>query len=64
MSLIEVSIVTLIIICVTRMYCDGAWGVDPEIQTLAALLNTSIYSYCETFRGWHVPRHKQPHIQS
>ena len=42
MSLIEVSIVTLIIICVTRMYCDGAWGVDPEIQTLAALLNTSI----------------------
>ena len=20
---------------VTRMYCDGAWGGDPEIQTLA-----------------------------
>ena len=27
------------------MYCDGAWGDDPEIQTLAALLNTTIYSY-------------------
>ena len=37
---------------VTRMYCDGAWGGDPEIQTLAALLNTTIYSYSETFRGW------------
>ena len=48
MSLIEVCIVTLIIICVTRMYCDGA----PEIQTLAALLNTTIYSYSETFCGW------------
>ena len=34
------------------MYCDGAWGGDPEIQTLAALLNTTIYSYSETFRGW------------
>ena len=49
MSLIEVCIVTLIIICVTRMYCDGAWGGD---QTLATLLNTTIYSYSETFRGW------------
>ena len=37
---------------VTRMYCDGAWGGDPEIQTLAALLNTTIYSYSETFHGW------------
>ena len=37
---------------VTRMYCDGLWGGDPEIQTLAALLNTTIYSYSETFRGW------------
>ena len=34
------------------MYCDGAWGGDPEIQTLAALLNTTIYSYSETFHGW------------
>ena len=37
---------------VTRMYCDGAWGGDPEIQTLAALLNTTIYFYSETFCGW------------
>ena len=28
---------------VTRMYCDDAWGGDPEIQTLVALLNTTIY---------------------
>ena len=27
---------------VTRMYCDGAWGGDPDIQTLVALLNTTI----------------------
>ena len=37
---------------VTRMYCDGAWGGDPEIQTLAVLLNTTIYSYSEAFCGW------------
>ena len=37
---------------VTRMYCDGTWGGDPEIKTLAALLNTTIYSYSETFCGW------------
>ena len=30
-------------VSVTRMYCDGAWGGDPEIQTLAALLNTTIF---------------------
>ena len=34
------------------MYCDRAWGGDPKIQTLEALLNTTIYSYSETFRGW------------
>ena len=34
------------------MYCDGAWGGDPETQTLAALLNITIYFYSETFRGW------------
>ena len=38
---------------VTRMYRDGG---DPEIQILAALLNTIIYYYMsyysETFRGW------------
>ena len=37
---------------VTRMYCDGFWGGDPGIQSLVALLNTTIYSYSETFRGW------------
>ena len=53
MSLIEVSIVNLIIILsVNRMYCDDAWDGDPKIQTLAALLNTTIYSYSETFCGW------------
>ena len=34
MSLIEVCIVTLIIICVTRMYCDGAWVVIPKYKHL------------------------------
>ena len=34
---------------VTRMYCDCG---DPEIQTLVVLLNTTIYSYSETFCGW------------
>ena len=34
---------------VTRMYCDCGY---PVIQTLAALLNTTIYSYSETFRSW------------
>ena len=29
---------------VTRMYCDGAWCGDPEIQTLAALLNILLYT--------------------
>ena len=36
----------------TRMYCDGAWGGDPQIHTLAALLNTTIYSYSETLYDW------------